>query len=478
MVDINILNSVDLNQWLLDKGFSQQTVFNWFGFNSGGIVMPEFFKYKIIGDSHVGAFTADTYDLFLAALYNKLRYGLVFSDLRNTFFGILVTRFFVLSIRYGIVPSFKIIIINAFAGFMWYKHTYTTFQMHGFMVAHLPVFASLMSGYDKMAAMKALRKEIEGSVDFKETFALLWFHNTRGDYYLSKTTGESFIFRGYTVPSEIRYRAMGGEFHRMIFHIDPMALMVKTYSLNGFPFSKLLIKTYFLFSRYLNKKVIAEIFPHLWQNIGNGMIYTICVRLGKRYTPYFIRWYWTAVYVVGALEYYFVKFLRRFLVYLIFVIEPKYEDSYFSRHPGAKKLPDTILNDLKHPYAIEFLFYHLALEFLICALFLFHLTITLHAFSGQYIYIPFMTENIELNIGLRPKNSIYSGGSTAWQDVSPNKIQYWFGWFGRGTDKPSIFVLLILLLKWIIVKILEILRLKNVFLRFFKFLRNKFKNQK
>ncbi len=39
-----------------------------------------------------------------------------------------------------------------------------------------------------------------------------------------------------------------------------------------------------------------------------------------------------------------------------------------------------------------------------------------HAIWGQYFYIPFFVENTELHIGPRPKNSIYSGGQTAWQD--------------------------------------------------------------
>ena len=33
-----------------------------------------------------------------------------------------------------------------------------------------------------------------------------------------------------------------------------------------------------------------------------------------------------------------------------------------------------------------------------------------------YFYVPFFVENTELHIGPRPKNSIYSGGQTSWQD--------------------------------------------------------------
>jgi hypothetical protein len=48
-------------------------------------------------------------------------------------------------------------------------------------------------------------------------------------------------------------------------------------------------------------------------------------------------------------------------------------------------------------------------------------------------------ENTELHIGPRPKNSIYSGGQTAWQDPEEKKNlnrlfpKLWYGWIGKGT---------------------------------------------
>jgi len=63
-----------------------------------------------------------------------------------------------------------------------------------------------------------------------------------------------------------------------------------------------------------------------------------------------------------------------------------------------------------------------------------------HAIWGQYFYVPFFVENTELHIGPRPKNSLYSGGQTAWQEPkekekSLNRLlpKLWYGWFGRGT---------------------------------------------
>jgi hypothetical protein len=67
-----------------------------------------------------------------------------------------------------------------------------------------------------------------------------------------------------------------------------------------------------------------------------------------------------------------------------------------------------------------------------------------HAIWGQYFYFPFLVENTELHIGPRPKNSIYSGGQTAWQDKKQESVQrripkIWYGWFGSGTNDIWIF---------------------------------------
>ena len=68
-----------------------------------------------------------------------------------------------------------------------------------------------------------------------------------------------------------------------------------------------------------------------------------------------------------------------------------------------------------------------------------------HAIWGQYFYFPFIVENTELHIGPRPKNSIYSGGNTAWQDKKEKNVKsllpkLWYGWFGSGTNNNWEFI--------------------------------------
>jgi len=94
---------------------------------------------------------------------------------------------------------------------------------------------------------------------------------------------------------------------------------------------------------------------------------------------------------------------------------------------------------------------------LVAAQYIFIILGMLHAICGQYFYFPFLTENTELHIGLRPKDSIYSGGHTIWQNKRAYMIsrqassklkkyrfgtirsaysklpRLWYGWLGRGT---------------------------------------------
>jgi len=70
-----------------------------------------------------------------------------------------------------------------------------------------------------------------------------------------------------------------------------------------------------------------------------------------------------------------------------------------------------------------------------------------------------LVENTELHIGPRPKNSIYSGGNTAWQDEKEKNTnrflpKFWYGWFGSGTtENGNILTPLIHLVKITITKI-------------------------
>ena len=74
------------------------------------------------------------------------------------------------------------------------------------------------------------------------------------------------------------------------------------------------------------------------------------------------------------------------------------------------------------------------------------LTCMFNAALGQYMYVPFIVENVERHVEYRPVRTKYSTGCAAWQKI-PLSVrarrfppQLWWGWFSRGTDKGNIFL--------------------------------------
>ena len=192
------------------------------------------------------------------------------------------------------------------------------------------------------------------------------------------------------------------------------------------------------------RKYSDSLYYTMWDSIGPAIFkifkeysfgskalfaYLLIVRFGKKRCPYLIRWHWT--------------FILLSTVILQVVIPVPYRLNSFA---------EVILldqNRIAEYFAVKtvissFIFLHISSTILAL----------LHALLGQYFYVPFLTENVEVHIGKRPKNSIYSGGYTAWQDFSPflnmdaefhdllNKKRpgigrVWWGWLGRG-DAPQI----------------------------------------
>ena len=346
------------------------------------------------------------------------------------------------------------------------------------IVQTFPFFATISQSYEELVRLRlvAMSDRVAGT-EFKDTFHILWNDMSIGEIYLNKSDPSLYrCFRWYEVPDDVTLDWANGDVIRLLTHIDPAALFIQFCKRKSIPGADFLIKTYYLFERYLNRKLIFTVFPKVWAHIENGLLFTLVTRMGKKYCPYFIRWHVTFLFLLESLESFLVPVWARMYDYVDFVIQPKYE-AYFNQgyydYNEAAVLAD--MASLTTPYAREYLFYILSAQFGVATLFTFHTYGLLHALCGQYFYFPFITECTELHVGPRNKNSIYSGGETAWQGLDINTLRFWHGWFGRGTDKPNLFWLL---LKWVLIKVLEILRLKKIFLKFFKFLRNKFKKQK
>jgi len=147
------------------------------------------------------------------------------------------------------------------------------------------------------------------------------------------------------------------------------------------------------------------------------IIYIAYVRVGKKYCPYHIRWHFTFVTLYNTFVTYIFSCVNRARIMLhgTLIAQHRFEEAEaFQLYLGA------------------FVFAHIS--FIMFAM--------LHAIFSQYFYVPFLTYNVELHIGKRPVNSIYSGGYTAWQDdylfydiKFRETMRLWWGWLGRGTKQ-------------------------------------------
>jgi len=145
--------------------------------------------------------------------------------------------------------------------------------------------------------------------------------------------------------------------------------------------------------------------------------YTTLVRLGKKYCPYHVRWHFTFVTLYNTfVTYIFTCVLRgRRMLYAVLIPEGRFQEAETLRL-----------------YLGAIAFVHMS--FVMYAM--------LHALFSQYFYVPFLAQSVELHVGKRPKDSIYSGGYTAWQDdfifyniEFRETLRLWWGFLGRGTKK-------------------------------------------
>ena len=206
------------------------------------------------------------------------------------------------------------------------------------------------------------------------------------------------------------------------YYIDPISMAISNLQeptkANIFPVY------YNVYNKIIPK--IYEICTKFWNQLSGVAAYAVITRIGKRYCPYLVRWHWTFLLIIGLIEQIFIYFIYRVYYFQTFVLIPQTK-SYVNYVDPSLILQINILNGVITCVVLT----HIG--FIIFGLF--------HAIWGQYFYVPFFVENTELHIGPRPKNSIYSGGQTAWQNPKEKEKnltrllpKLWYGWFGRGTN--------------------------------------------
>jgi Uncharacterised protein family len=381
----------------------QKTVLNWFGMEDPTNqeirqAIENGFDPKISNFESSTDVSLETFRLIIQGLWEKIQNGLTLNDIENVLFFILFIRFVILAIRYNLKTSFYITCIGLFAGYLWYRHLIDLISMYRSVLLKLPFLHSL--GMDAVQ-MRSLNRQMSlTSLKLGENChwynpgQIIYYGLTKGIVNIDPETG-------------LRY------------YIDPISMAIS--NLQEPNKSNILPLYYKIYNKIIPK--IYDICSKFWTQLSGVAAYAVITRIGKRYCPYLVRWHWTFLLIIGMVEQIFIYFIYRVYYFQTFVLIPQTE-SYTNYIDSNLILQINLLNGVIACVVLA----HIGL--IIFGLF--------HAIWGQYFYLPFFVENTELHIGPRPKNSIYSGGQTSWQDPEEKNVnrlfpKLWFGWFGRGS---------------------------------------------
>lgn len=383
----------------------QKTVLNWFGLEDPTNreirqAIENGYNVDLLNLEPAPVVSLNTFRLIIEGLWEKVQDGLTLADIENVIFFILFIRFVILALRYNLKTSFYITCIGLFAGYLWYRHLIDLISMYRSVLLKLPFLNKL--GMDAVQLRSLHRQMVLTDLKLGENAhwynpgQILYYALTKGIVNVDPETG-------------LRY------------YIDPISMFVS--NLEEPTKSNILPIYYKIYNKFIPK--IFDICSKFWTQLSGVAAYAVITRIGKRYCPYLIRWHWTFLLITGIIEQIFIYFIYRVYYFQTFVLIPQTE-SYNNYVDPNLILQINLLNGIIACVVLA----HLG--FVIFALF--------HAILGQYFYLPFFVENTELHIGLRPKNSFYSGGQTSWQDPEEkeknlNRLfpKLWYGWFGRGT---------------------------------------------
>ena len=385
---------------LLLINIDQETVLNWFGIENA---INQDFNHSNFETSTDISLT--TFRLIFEGLWEKVQDGLTLADIENILFFILFIRFVILAIRYNLKTSVYITCIGLFAGYLWYKHLIDLISMYRTVLLKLPFLHKL--GTDAIQIRSINRRMVTGDLQLGEN--VHWYNPGKVLYY-----GITKAIVHVDPETGLRY------------YIDPISMIIsklpESMQSNVLP---IYYKVY--------NKIIPKIFSMLskfWNQLSGVAGYALITRIGKRYCPYLVRWHWTFLLIIGMVEQIITAFVYRIYYFQAFVIVPQ---AKFANSDPNILLQLTFLNGLLTFVVLA----HIGL--IIFGLF--------HAIWGQYFYLPFFVENTELHIGLRPIDSVYSGGNTAWQNKEEkekklNRVfpKIWYGWFGRGSTNDLSFI--------------------------------------
>lgn len=383
---------------------NQETLLNWFRIEDSNTqnirqAIEQGYQLDFLNVEPSHNVSLQTIGLIIQGLWDKIQNGLTLADIENILFFILFIRFVILSLRYNLKTSFYITCIGLFAGYLWYRHLIDLISMYRTVLLKLPFFHKL--GIDAIQ-LRSLHRQM-ALTDLKLEENAHWY-NPGQVFYYAFTKGITDV----DLDSGLRY------------YIDPISMFVS--NLQEPAKSQIFPLYYKIYNKIIPK--IYDICSKFWNQLSGVAAYAVITRIGKRYCPYLVRWHWTFLLIISMIEQIFIYFIYRVYYFQSFVLIPQIKsyDSYADQN---------LILQINGLNAIIVCVVVTHIGFVLFGLF--------HAIWGQYFYIPFFVENTELHIGPRPKNSIYSGGNTAWQDSEEKEKglnrklpKLWYGWFGRG----------------------------------------------
>ena len=366
-------------------------------------------------------------------------YGYGVAQIDDILITFVLIRLFILLFRYNFITAFAITAISIVAAYLWYSSFIGA--IFNYEQALYKNSLTYRLGVDADQIASILRSEViddEMEPSLSNPIGILLYAFVNGSHY---------------------------ENHR----IDIIA-MTMTRLPDNLTLHVPLIGTFRPIFRYrvwgiyywFNKKFMPMVLRMLldfWQSVSSFGSYAYLTRVNKKNCPYLVRWHWTNIVTFEFFETYYMTTLYRISDYTTHIIYPQIMEAqkYYLRLPMVELELKFFTN-----FAFGMVLFHLA--FILYGMF--------HAICGQYFYIPFFTRNIELHLGLRDKTTLYCGGHTAWQDKEEqSKLPWfipkiWYGWFGRGTRKPSL--ILVFFQKFVFKPIYFIVKKILKFLGFFK----------
>ena len=383
----------------------QKTVLNWFGIEDPSIYETQNtianssnFNFSNIEPST--NISINTLRILIESLLDKIQDGLTIADIENTLFFILFVRFIILAIRYNLKTSFYITCIGLFAGYLWYRHLIDIMSTYSNVLIKIPFLKNLgndaiqLQSLNRQTAVTTLK--VGENTHWYNPGQLIYYAITKAIIHVDPETGQKY-------------------------YIDPLSMLIS--KIQGAENSSIVSFYYKLYDKVIPN--VYDVCSKFWGQLSGVAAYAVITRIGKRYCPYLIRWHWTFLLIIMMVESIFISFISRANSFQLQILIPQ-QESYGSYINSSLQFQINLLSIIIGFIVLT----HIGL--LIFGLF--------HAIWGQYFYVPFFVENTELHIGPRPKNSVYSGGMTSWQDPEENEKnlnrlvpKLWYGWFGRGT---------------------------------------------